>query len=66
MRNLWENRFVRGLVLIAIVSAAIVALSLESALVTAGDCIDHGGMVAHRSHPPCTAGVPRGRLANRV
>ena len=36
MRNLWENRFVRGLVLIAIVSAAIVALSLESALVTAG------------------------------
>jgi hypothetical protein len=36
MRNLWENRFVRGLALIAIVSAAIVALSLESAVVTAG------------------------------
>jgi small-conductance mechanosensitive channel len=36
MRSLWENRFVRGLVLIAIVSAAIVALSLESAVVTAG------------------------------
>ena len=36
MRRLWENRFVRGLALIAIVSAAIVALSLESALVTAG------------------------------
>jgi amino acid transporter len=36
MRNLWENRFVRGLALIAIVSAAIVALSLESAVITAG------------------------------
>ncbi|HEX3290857.1 MAG TPA: hypothetical protein VHR46_05635 [Gaiella sp.] len=36
MRNLWENRFVRGLALIAIVSAVIVALSLESVLVTAG------------------------------
>ena len=36
MRRLWENRFVRGLALIAIVSAAIVALSLESAVVTAG------------------------------
>jgi small-conductance mechanosensitive channel len=36
MRSLWENRFVRGLLLIAIVSAAIVALSLESAVVTAG------------------------------
>ena len=35
MRRLWENRFVRGLVLIAMVSAAIVALSLENALVTA-------------------------------
>lgn len=35
MRRIWENRFVRGLVLIAIVSAAIVALSLENALVTA-------------------------------
>ena len=36
MRRLWENRFARGLVLIAIVSAAIVALSLEDALITAG------------------------------
>ena len=36
MRRLWESRFVRGLVLIAIVSAAIVALSLENALLTAG------------------------------
>jgi hypothetical protein len=36
VRGLWENRFVRGLALIAIVSAVIVALSLESALVTAG------------------------------
>jgi small-conductance mechanosensitive channel len=36
VRSLWENRFVRGLALIALVSAAIVALSLESALVTAG------------------------------
>jgi hypothetical protein len=36
MRSLWENRFVRGLALIAIVSAAIVALSLESAVITAG------------------------------
>ena len=36
MRNLWENRFVRGLAVIAIVSAAIVALSLESAVITAG------------------------------
>ena len=35
MRRIWENRFVRGLVLIAIVSAGIVALSLENALVTA-------------------------------
>ena len=35
MRRLWENRFVRGLVLIAMVSAAIVALSLAIALVTA-------------------------------
>ena len=35
MRRLWENRFVRGLLLIAMVSAAIVALSLENALVTA-------------------------------
>ena len=36
MRGLWENPFVRGLALIAIVSAAIVALSLENALITAG------------------------------
>jgi amino acid transporter len=36
MRRLWESRFVRGLLLIAIVSAAIVALSLENALLTAG------------------------------
>lgn len=36
MRRLWENRFVRGLALVAIVSAAIVALSLENALLTAG------------------------------
>jgi hypothetical protein len=36
VRRLWENRFVRGLALIAIVSAAIVALSLENAVVTAG------------------------------
>ena len=36
MRSLWENRFVRGLALVAIVSAAIVALSLENALITAG------------------------------
>jgi hypothetical protein len=36
VRRLWDNRFVRGLALIAIVSAAIVALSLESAVVTAG------------------------------
>jgi hypothetical protein len=36
LRSLWENRFVRGLALVAIVSAAIVALSLENALITAG------------------------------
>ena len=36
MRRIWESRFVRGLALIAVVSAGIVALSLESALVTAG------------------------------
>ena len=36
MRRLWENRFVRGLALIALVSLGIVALSLENALVTAG------------------------------
>ena len=36
MRNLFESRFVRGLVLIALVSLAIVLLSLEESLVTAG------------------------------
>jgi hypothetical protein len=36
MRRLWESRFARGLALVAIVSAAIVALSLENALLTAG------------------------------
>ena len=36
MRRIWENRFVRGLLLVAMVSAAIVALSLENALLTAG------------------------------
>ena len=36
MRRIWESRFVRGLALIAIVSAVIVALSLESVLITAG------------------------------
>ena len=36
MRRLWENRFLRGLALVALVSAGIVALSLESAVLTAG------------------------------
>jgi hypothetical protein len=36
VRRLWENRFLRGLALVALVSAAIVALSLESAVLTAG------------------------------
>jgi amino acid transporter len=36
VRRLWENRFIRGLALVALVSAAIVALSLESAVLTAG------------------------------
>ena len=36
MRRLWENRFLRGLAVVALVSAAIVALSLESAVLTAG------------------------------
>ena len=36
MRRLWENRVIRGLALVALVSAAIVALSLESAVLTAG------------------------------
>jgi amino acid transporter len=36
VRRLWENRFVRGMVLVALVSLAIVLLSLEESLVTAG------------------------------
>jgi amino acid transporter len=36
VRRLWENRFLRGLAVVALVSAAIVALSLESAVLTAG------------------------------
>jgi hypothetical protein len=36
MRRLWENGFVRGMALVAIVSLAIVLLSLEESLVTAG------------------------------
>jgi hypothetical protein len=36
MRRLWENRFVRGMALVAVVSLAIVLLSLEESLVTAG------------------------------
>ena len=36
MRRVWENRFVRGLALIALVSLGIVLLSLENALITAG------------------------------
>ena len=36
MRRLWENGFLRGMVLIALVSVAIVLLSLEESLVTAG------------------------------
>ncbi|MGL6278996.1 MAG: hypothetical protein ACRC50_05515 [Gaiella sp.] len=35
MRRLWENGFVRGMLLIAVVSAAIVLLSLEESVVTA-------------------------------
>jgi hypothetical protein len=35
VRGLWENRFLRGLVLIALVSLAIVLLSLEDSLATA-------------------------------
>ena len=35
MRRLFENRFVRGMAIIAIVSLAIVLLSLEESLVTA-------------------------------
>jgi len=36
MRRLWENGLVRGLAIVALVSLAIVALSLEESLVTAG------------------------------
>ena len=36
MRRLWENRFVRGMALIALVSLGIVLLSLEESVVTAG------------------------------
>ena len=36
MRRLWDNGLVRGLALIALVSLAIVLLSLEESLATAG------------------------------
>jgi small-conductance mechanosensitive channel len=36
VRRLWQNRFIRGLALIALVSLGIVLLSLENALITAG------------------------------
>jgi hypothetical protein len=36
MRRLWENRFLRGMAVIAVVSLGIVVLSLENALLTAG------------------------------
>lgn len=36
MRRLWENGFLRGMALVAVVSLAIVLLSLEESLVTAG------------------------------
>ena len=36
MRRLWGNAFLRGMALIAVVSALIVAFSLEESLVTAG------------------------------
>jgi O-antigen/teichoic acid export membrane protein len=36
LRRLWENRFLRGIVLVALVSLAIVLLSLEESLQTAG------------------------------
>ena len=35
MRNLYQNRFLRGIVLVALVSLAIVLLSLENSLATA-------------------------------
>ena len=36
MRRLWENGFLRGMALVALVSLSIVLLSLEESLVTAG------------------------------
>ncbi len=36
MRRLWENGFLRGMALVALVSLGIVLLSLEESLVTAG------------------------------
>jgi hypothetical protein len=36
VRGLWENRFLRGLALVALVSLVIVAFSLEESLQTAG------------------------------
>ena len=36
MRHLYENRFLRGIVLVALVSLAIVLLSLQSVLLTVG------------------------------
>jgi hypothetical protein len=36
VRSLWENRFLRGLALVALVSLVIVAFSLEESLQTAG------------------------------
>ena len=36
MRRLWDNAFLRGMALVALVSALIVAFSLEESLVTAG------------------------------
>ncbi len=36
MRRLWDNAFLRGMALIALVSVVIVAFSLEESLVTAG------------------------------
>jgi hypothetical protein len=36
MKRLWENGFVRGMALVALVSLGIVLLSLEESLVTAG------------------------------
>ena len=36
MRRLWESPFVRGIAIVAVVSLAIVLLSLEESLATAG------------------------------